>query len=57
MAYLLKLKTEVIEKKWANNRCNYSPQEELGILVDFHNLSIDQMREKYKGLSRSCGPI
>tara|TARA_R100000149_G_C5856747_1_gene123820 strand:+ start:105 stop:1079 length:975 start_codon:yes stop_codon:yes gene_type:complete len=40
--------TPVIEKKWANNRCNYSPQEELGILVDFHNLSIDQMREKYQ---------
>jgi len=38
----------VVEKKWANNRCNYSPQEELGILVDFHNLSIDQMREKYQ---------
>ena len=40
----------VVEKKWANNRCNYSPQEELGILVDFHNLSIDQMRENTKGI-------
>lgn len=36
------------EKKWANNRCNYTPQQELGILVDFHNLSIDEMREKYQ---------
>jgi len=36
------------DKKWVKNRCNYSPQEELGILVDFHTLSIDQMREKYQ---------
>ena len=38
----------VVKKKWANNRCNYSPQEELGILIDFHNLSIDEMRQKYQ---------
>ena len=36
------------EKKWANNRCNYTPQQELGIMVDFPNLSIDEMREKYQ---------
>ena len=36
------------EKKWANIRCNYTPQQELGILVDFPNLSIDEMREKYQ---------
>jgi len=41
-------KTELKEKKWANNRCNYTPQQELGILVDFPNLSIDEMREKYQ---------
>ena len=39
---------EVTEKKWANNRCNYSPQDELEIMVDFPNLSIDEMREKYQ---------
>ncbi len=37
-----------VEKKWANNRCNYTPQQELGIMVDFPNLSIDEMREKYQ---------
>jgi len=36
------------EKKWANNRCNYTPQQELEIMVDFPNLSIDEMREKYQ---------
>ena len=36
------------EKKWAKNRCNYTPQQELGIMVDFPNLSIDEMREKYQ---------
>jgi len=36
------------EKKWSNNRCNYTPQQELGIMVDFPNLSIDEMREKYQ---------
>jgi len=40
--------TEPKEKKWANNRCNYTPQQELGIMVDFPNLSIDEMREKYQ---------
>ena len=39
---------EVTEKKWANNRCNYSPQDELEIMVDFPNLSIDEMRKKYQ---------
>ena len=36
------------DKKWVNNRCNYSPQDELEIMVDFPNLSIDEMREKYQ---------
>jgi len=36
------------EKKWASNRCAYTPQQELGIMVDFPNLSIDEMREKYQ---------
>jgi len=35
-------------KKWSKNRCAYSPQDELGILVDLPNLSIDEMREKYQ---------
>jgi len=40
--------SETNEKKWANNRCNYTPQQELGIMIDFPNLSIEEMREKYQ---------
>ena len=36
------------EKKWDNIRRNYSPQDDLGIMVDFPNLSIDEMRNKYQ---------
>lgn len=36
------------EKKWDNIRRIYSPQDDLGIMVDFPNLSIDEMRNKYQ---------
>jgi hypothetical protein len=35
-------------KKWSKTRCAYTPQDDLGILIDLPNMNIDEMREKYQ---------
>jgi len=39
---------EESEKEYANTRCRWSYQDELMVLVDFYNLSVDEAREKFQ---------
>lgn len=36
------------EKEYANTRCRWTYQDELMVLVDFYNLSVDEAREKFQ---------
>lgn len=42
------MEEEEAEKEYENTRCRWSYQDELDVLCNFYNLSVDEARERYK---------
>ena len=42
------LEEEEVEKEYENTRCRWTYQDELDVLCNFYNLSVDEARERYK---------
>ena len=42
------MEEEEVEKEYENTRCRWTYQDELDVLCNFYNLSVDEARERYK---------